>query len=500
MKFIIGCFSLQPKHDYFLRSLIRRNIVCIKSVPHLLLALCVLCFLSAVSLAQGFEAEIRAFEQADLVSPPPAKPVLFVGSSSIRVWPDLAGDFPDYPVMNRGFGGSQMKDVLYYFDRIVAPYDPALILVYEGDNDLAAGKSVDMVYADYVKFLALVEEQLPNADIAFIATKPSPSRSGYLEVTRQLNIRLEELVSNNSQMWFIDIFTPMLDENGQPRRELFSGDMLHMNAAGYDLWQSIIEPFLAEWAMPIDLNGDGIIDAADMCIMVDHWGENYSLCDIGPTPLGDGIVDVEDLVVLAGHLFEEVSDPTLIAHWPLDETEGMVVADSAGDNNGYALSGPVWQPDGGLVDGALQLDGVDDYVLTGFGPNPEKGSFSVLVWIKGGAPGQAILSQMGGANWLCADASDGNLMTELRSSGRAGKPLQSQTNITDGNWHRIGFVWDGFNRKLYVDSIIAAEDTQDSLHGSNNGLYIGTDKAMEAGTFWSGLIDDVRIYNRVVIP
>jgi len=222
----------------------------LKSGIHCLLVLCAVCFLSTVLLAQGFEGEISAFEQADLTSPPPANPVLFVGSSSIRVWPDLAGDFPDYPVMNRGFGGSQMSDVLYYFDRIVAPYDPALILVYEGDNDLAAGKSVDEVYTDYLEFLALVEEQLPDADVAFIATKPSPSRSQYLEVTRQLNTRLEDLASNNFHLWFIDVFTPMLNESGQPRPELFGGDMLHMNTTGYELWQSIFEPILAAWAMP----------------------------------------------------------------------------------------------------------------------------------------------------------------------------------------------------------------------------------------------------------
>ncbi len=200
--------------------------------------------------AQSFEAEISAFERADLTSPPPADPVLFVGSSSIRVWPDLPGDFPDYPAMNRGFGGSHMSDLLYYFDRIVAPYDPALILVYEGDNDLAGGKSVDTVYADYLEFVARVEAQLPGADIAFIATKPSPSRSQYLEVTRQLNERLAELADNDPHIWFIDIFTPMLNDGGQPRPELFGGDMLHMNAAGYVLWQSIVEPVLAAWASP----------------------------------------------------------------------------------------------------------------------------------------------------------------------------------------------------------------------------------------------------------
>lgn len=197
-----------------------------------------------------FEADIQAFERADLASPPPADPVLFVGSSSIRVWPDLPGDFPDYPAMNRGFGGSHMSDLLYYFDRIVAPYDPALIVVYEGDNDLAGGKSVDEVYDDYLEFVALVEAQLPTTDIAFLATKPSPSRSGYLEVTRQLNERLEALAAGDLHMWFIDIFTPMLADSGQPRPELFGSDMLHMNAAGYVLWQSVVEPVLAAWASP----------------------------------------------------------------------------------------------------------------------------------------------------------------------------------------------------------------------------------------------------------
>ena len=220
-----------------------------KSGIHWLPALFALCLLSTALLAQGFEAEISAFEQADLASPPPTNPVLFIGSSSIRAWPDLAGDFPDYPVMNRGIGSSQMSDMLYYFDRVVAVYNPALILVYEGDNDLASGKSVDQVYADYLEFLALVEEQLPDADVAFISTKPSPNRSQYLEVTRQLNARLEELASTNYK-WFIDVFTPMLDDSGQPRPELFNSDMLHMNAAGYELWQSIIEPVLAAWAMP----------------------------------------------------------------------------------------------------------------------------------------------------------------------------------------------------------------------------------------------------------
>jgi len=130
-----------------------------------------------------------------------------------------------------------------------------------------------------------------------------------------------------------------------------------------DLWQVSISPV-------VDFNGDGIVDAADMCIMVDYWGENYSLCDIGPTPLGNGIVDVEDLIVLAEHLFEDVDDPTLIAHWPLDEAQGVIAYDSAADCDGTLMGGPVWQPDGGIVAGALQFDGIDDYVSTDPALNP----------------------------------------------------------------------------------------------------------------------------------
>jgi len=272
----------------------------------------------------------------------------------------------------------------------------------------------------------------------------------------------------------------------------FRYGLLDMRTGG-DIWQASIEPI-------IDLNGNGIIDAADMCIIVDYWGTDKPLCDIGPMPWGDSIVDVEDLEVLAEHLFEEVNDPTLLTHWALDETEGMLVSDSVGDNDGYAVGDPVWQPDGGQVDGAIQLDGVDDYVITATAPNPEEGALSILAWIKGGAPGQVILSQMNGANWLCTDPSAGSLMTELTIPGRNGCSLQSQAVITDDNWHRIGFVWDGLYRALYVDGVVVAEDEQDNLWISSNGLQIGTGGLMQPGTFFSGLIDDIRIYNRVIRP
>jgi hypothetical protein len=258
----------------------------------------------------------------------------------------------------------------------------------------------------------------------------------------------------------------------------------------YDFCQAPIIPI-------VDLNGDGIVDAEDMCIVVDYWGTDEPLCDIGPMPWGDGIVDVQDLIVLAEHLFEE---PTLVAYWKLDETEGEIAYDTANSYDGTLQGEPTWQPEGGMVDGALQLDGIDDYVNTPFVLNPADGPFSAFAWVKGSAPGQVVLSQMGGVNWLCADTLEGNLMTELKGPGRSSVPLLSKTVITDGSWHRIGLVWDGSNRTLYVDDAAVVEDTQANLESLYNGFYIGTGKAMEPGTYWSSLIDDVRIYNRAINP
>jgi hypothetical protein len=258
------------------------------------------------------------------------------------------------------------------------------------------------------------------------------------------------------------------------------------------MWQVSINPV-------VDLNGDGMVDAADMCIIVDYWGTDEPLCDIGPMPWGDGIVDVEDLKVLAEHLFEQVQDPTLIAYWPLDESEGMLAADSVGNNDAVVLGGTEWQPTGGQMDGALKLDGVSGYAVAGTPLNPADDPFSIFTWVNGGLPGQVVVSQQNATNWLALDAG-GHLMTELKGTGRSTGPLFSDTVITDGKWHRIGFVWDGSHRTLYVDGVVVVEDTQDSLEGSESGLNIGAGKMTQSGTFFSGLIDDIRIYSRVVSP
>jgi len=262
----------------------------------------------------------------------------------------------------------------------------------------------------------------------------------------------------------------------------------------HDLWQAPIIPV-------VDLNGDGIVDAEDMCIMVDHWGTDNKLYDIGPMPWGDGTVDVQDLIVLAEHLFE---DYRLVAQWALDEDAANIAYDSAGENDATLQGGPIWQPYGGKVGGALQFNGVDDYVSTPFILNPNKGSFSVSAWIKGGGPGQVIISQSDlgrdqGNTWLLADASYGRLMTRLMHPPFP--PLVSESVITDDQWHHVGLIFDiiTLHRYLYVDGIEVAKDSDYVAGvGSDGGLYIGVDKTLDAASFFSGLIDDVRIYNNVL--
>jgi len=246
-----------------------------------------------------------------------------------------------------------------------------------------------------------------------------------------------------------------------------------------------------------DLNGDGQITIEDLVLLIEQWGRGGPLGDIAPLPWGDGVVDAQDLEVLMSYWGQEIPDPALIAHWKLDETTGLVAADSAGSNPGTLLGDPLWQAGSGKIGGALRLDGADDYMETPFVLNPAAGPFSVFAWIKGGSGGQAIVSQAGGAHWLLV-APDGTLMTELKEPGRKGKPLTSPAVVTEDAWHRVGFVWDGSNRILYVDGVEVARDTQASLAACAGGLYLGVGGTLATGSYWSGLIDDVRIYDRAV--
>lgn len=256
---------------------------------------------------------------------------------------------------------------------------------------------------------------------------------------------------------------------------------------GFDLWQVSIEPIC-------DFNNDLKVDSADMHIMVDHWGENYPLCDIGPIPLGDGVVDIHDFIVLTEHLYR------LAAHWKLDEADGSIAYDSYGYHDGTLNGNPFWQPTGGMKGGSLMLDGIDDYIDTPFILDPSKGSFSVFAWVYSWMSGQVIISQKGqsGGTLLGIDPS-GKLMTGFSDVNFGA--LESESFITDVQWHHIGFVYDmdTFHRILYVDGVSVAEDTTVvSGMPSDGGLYIGASKDLGAGTLFSGFIDDVRIYKQAL--
>jgi len=250
-----------------------------------------------------------------------------------------------------------------------------------------------------------------------------------------------------------------------------------------------------------NFNADEIVNFLDYANLAKSWKQDDPNLDLGPTSLGDGIIDMCDLAILTGNWLEEIFPMELKAYWRLDEPNGPVAFDSAGTNDAAVMGDMLWMPDSGKVDGALQFDGLDDYINTPFVIDPSLGPLSIFVWAKGGAPGQVILSQAGNKDILSTD-SQGNLITELKPSGRGSKGLYSETLITDDNWHHIGFVWDGLRRTLYVDGEIAAQDDSDQvvLYGSISGLYIGAGMSLDSGTFWSGLIDDIRVYNSAIVP
>jgi hypothetical protein len=275
---------------------------------------------------------------------------------------------------------------------------------------------------------------------------------------------------------------------------LYFASMRPGGYGGLDVYQVPITTELGPSSA--DLNGDGMVNMADFCRLAQYWFGNEQSIDIAP-PIRDAVVDFKDLVVLAENW---LADFRLIAHWTLDETEGTIAHDSISENDGTLHGEPVWQPADGQIDGALQLNGIDDYVSAGSPLGTMDLSLSVFAWIKGGAPGEVIISQrdgtMPGATWLGTDPSEGKLITTLLDPFFP--PLESDSVITDDQWHHIGLVYDfyGYCRRLYVDGAEVAKDTT-VVAGllPDGGLYFGAGKDVDPASFFSGLMDDVRIYN-----
>ena len=193
-----------------------------------------------------WEKEIDAFTELDKKSFPRKKGVLFIGSSSIRGWRTLPADFPDFRAVNRGFGGSHLEDVNFYADRIIFPYQPRLIVLYAGENDLVAGKSVENVFNDFKKFVSLVRLKLPETRILFISLKPSPERWEQTAKFKELNALIKAETEKDKRLLFVDVWSPMLDVDGQPKKNIFLGDKLHMNAEGYKIWRQTLFPYIKQ--------------------------------------------------------------------------------------------------------------------------------------------------------------------------------------------------------------------------------------------------------------
>jgi len=199
---------------------------------------------SSDSSSLAFEDEIEAFERADRQQMPPEDAILFVGSSSIKKWTTLKQDFPQKEIINRGFGGSQFSDLLEYANRIVYPYKPRQIFVYEGDNDLYAGNSPQQVLEDFQTFVSQTKHKLPQTSIVFISIKPSIARNDLLDKMAKANKLIQTYIQNIEQVQYVDIFTKMLDKDGKVRSDMLSKDNLHMNAKGYEMWRNAIRPYL----------------------------------------------------------------------------------------------------------------------------------------------------------------------------------------------------------------------------------------------------------------
>ncbi|QOY90390.1 GDSL-type esterase/lipase family protein [Paludibaculum fermentans] len=192
---------------------------------------------------EWYEAEVRALEQARKPQRSPLHPVVFYGSSSLRLWDSLASDLGEPDTLNLAFGGSTLAACVHFFDRLITPLDPASLVVYAGDNDLGDGRKPEEVLQSFVELAGKVARLARGMPFGFISIKPSPARVDILDRIRLTNAWIREEIERIPDAYMIDVFPPMLDSKGVPRRELFLEDGLHMNRAGYLLWLEVLEPY-----------------------------------------------------------------------------------------------------------------------------------------------------------------------------------------------------------------------------------------------------------------
>lgn len=193
-----------------------------------------------------FEEEIKQFEVADKVQMPPKGAVLFVGSSSMRMWSTLAADFAPLPTINRGFGGSTTPEVMHYAERIVYKYQPSVIVYYCGENDMASDAPPQVAFQNFKKYIGETEKNLANTTVVFIAAKPSPQRWSMWKNFQQFNSMVEQFAQNRPNLRYVDLGKELMGANGEPDPALFVEDKLHLNASGYAKWTAVLKPVVTE--------------------------------------------------------------------------------------------------------------------------------------------------------------------------------------------------------------------------------------------------------------
>lgn len=193
-----------------------------------------------------FYNEIQQFKKQDSAAFPPKNAIVFVGSSSFQKWHDVQSYFPDYPIINRGFGGSVLTDVIRYTNDIIIPYHPKQVLIYCGDNDLASSDTItpQIVSNRFKQLFYIIRKKLPRTTISYVSIKPSPSRFHLMPKMKQANLLIGQFLKSQKNTSYIDVFHPMLQANGKPIPAIFLSDSLHMNDKGYAIWKKVISPYL----------------------------------------------------------------------------------------------------------------------------------------------------------------------------------------------------------------------------------------------------------------
>ena len=215
-----------------------------KMLRTFLLSVATLAFTNCI--AQPLSDEIREFKKQDSIRFPPANAILFVGSSSFRKWQDVGKYFPGHTIINRGFGGSTLPDVIRYADEIIIPYHPKQVVIYCGDNDLASSDTVtaEVVFRRFKELFHLIRTRLRTADILYVSVKPSPSREKLMPRMEEVNRLISGFLRRQKHAAFVDVYHPMLTSEGKPMEDIFENDKLHMNTRGYAIWQKLILPHL----------------------------------------------------------------------------------------------------------------------------------------------------------------------------------------------------------------------------------------------------------------